>query len=145
MHDFEQTTALAETKDFAVPELPATEDNDISDTISDTIDAIRRNLADPSNETVLDNDDVIAGTINGSTTEDTTPEDGGELAKEPEILRCLSDDLELAGLAGENNTALIIFLAATSPVPIAAFGRGKGTIQRWQNLHRSERAALFAA
>jgi hypothetical protein len=137
MHDFEQTAALAETKDFAVPELPVTQDNGISDAVSDAIDSIRRNLADPANETPLDNGEVIADSINGgnggkgSVTEGTIPEDGGELAKEPEILRCLSDDLELAGLAGENNTALIIFLAATSrlfpsPLSVAVKGPSSG-------------------
>ena len=59
------------------------------------------------------------------------PDDGSELAKEPEILRCLSEDLESAGLAGENNTALIIFLAATSrlfpsPLSVAVKGPSSG-------------------
>jgi hypothetical protein len=30
----------------------------------------------------------------GGATEGTIPDNGGELAKEPEILRCLSEDLE---------------------------------------------------
>jgi hypothetical protein len=140
MHDFEQTAALAETKDFAVPELPVTQDNGISDAVSDTIDSIRRNLADPANETPLDNGEVIADSINGgnggnggkgSVTEGTIPEDGGELAKEPEILRCLSEDLESAGLAGERGTAKIIYLAATSrlfqsPLSVALKGPSSG-------------------
>jgi hypothetical protein len=67
----------------------------------------------------------------GGATEGTIPDDGGELAKEPEILRCLSEDLESAGLAGENNTALIIFLAATSrlfpsPLSVAVKGPSSG-------------------
>jgi hypothetical protein len=137
MHDFEETAALVETKDFAVSDLhrPITEDNGISNTISDTIDAIRRDLADPSND-LPDNGDVIAdaiiGNTNGTSPEDTIlDDDGGELAKEPEILRCLSDDLELDGLAGESNTAQIIFLAATSrlfpsPLSVAVKGASSG-------------------
>jgi hypothetical protein len=65
MHDFEQTAALAETRDFAVPELPVTQDNGISDAVNDTIDSIRRSPANPANETPLDNGDVIADSING--------------------------------------------------------------------------------
>ena len=39
MTDFEQTPAPAETtRDFAIPELPVTHDNGISDAVSDTID-----------------------------------------------------------------------------------------------------------
>jgi DNA-binding transcriptional ArsR family regulator len=138
MHDFEETAALVETKDFAVSELPrpVAEDNGISNTISDTIDAIRRDLADRSNETLPDNGDVIADTINGNnngnTPEDTIlDDDGGEACEGTEILRCLSGDLELTGLAGENNTALIIFLAATSrlfpsPLSVAVKGPSSG-------------------
>jgi hypothetical protein len=119
MTDFEQTPAPAETtRDFAIPELPVTQDNGISDVVSETIDSIRRDLANQATEIPLENGEVVVDSINGgnggkgSATEGTIPEDGGELAKEPQILRCLSDDLELAGLAGENRTALIIYLAA---------------------------------
>jgi hypothetical protein len=59
------------------------------------------------------------------------PKDVGELAKEPQILRCFADDLELAGLAGEKRTAQIIFLAAISrlfsqPLSVAVKGPSSG-------------------
>ena len=68
MTDFEQNPAPPETRDFAVPELPATEPNGISDAISDTIDAIQRDLTNPASEAALDKGAVIADSINGSAT-----------------------------------------------------------------------------
>jgi len=63
--------------------------------------------------------------------DDTLTDDGGELAKEPEILSRLAVDLEMAGLAGELRTAKIIYLAATSrlfsqPPSVAVKGPSSG-------------------
>jgi hypothetical protein len=74
---------------------------------------------------------VIGDAIDDGTTDEAIPEDGGELAKEPEILRFLADDLELAGLAGEKRTAQSIYLAATSrlfcsPLSVAMKGPSSG-------------------
>jgi hypothetical protein len=75
---------------------------------------------------------------------DAIPEDGGELGKQPEILRCLADDLELAGLAGEKRTAQIIYLAATSrlfsqPLQVAVKGPSSGG-KRIKTFHWAYRA-----
>jgi hypothetical protein len=75
---------------------------------------------------------------------DAIPEDGGELGKQPEILRCLADDLELTGLAGEKRTAQIIYLAATSrlfsqPLQVAVKGPSSGG-KRIKTFHWAYRA-----
>src|SRR5260370_14802881 len=59
--------------------------------------------------------------------DEATFDDGGELARSPDILRSLAVDLERAGLAVENRTAQIIYLAATSrlfsqPLSVAVKG-----------------------
>ena len=60
-----------------------------------------------------------------------TLDDGGDLARSPDILSSLAVDLERAGLAGEKRTAKIIYLAATSrlfsqPLSVAVKGPSSG-------------------
>ena len=60
-----------------------------------------------------------------------TLDDGGDLARSPDILSSLAVDLERAGLAGEKRTAQIIYLAATSrlfsqPLSVAVKGPSSG-------------------
>jgi len=63
--------------------------------------------------------------------DETTLDDGGDLARSPDILSSLAVDLERAGLAGEKRTAQIIYLAATSrlfsqPLSVAVKGPSSG-------------------
>ena len=63
--------------------------------------------------------------------DETTFDDGGDLARTPDILGSLALDLERAGLAGEKRTAQIIYLAATSrlfsqPLSVAVKGPSSG-------------------
>jgi hypothetical protein len=60
-----------------------------------------------------------------------TLDDGGDLARSPDILSSLAVDLERAGLAGEKRTAQIIYLAVTSrlfsqPLSVAVKGPSSG-------------------
>jgi hypothetical protein len=60
-----------------------------------------------------------------------TLDDGGDLARSPDILSSLAVDLERAGLAGEKRTSQIIYLAATSrlfpqPLSVAIKGPSSG-------------------
>src|SRR3984893_4954477 len=63
--------------------------------------------------------------------DEATFDDGGDLARSPDIRGSLADDLELAGLAGEKRTAQIIYLAAISrlfsqPLSVAVKGPSSG-------------------
>ena len=63
--------------------------------------------------------------------DEATFDDGGDLARSPDILSSLALDLERAGLAGEKRTAQIIYLAATSrlfsqPLSVAVKGPSSG-------------------
>ena len=63
--------------------------------------------------------------------DEATFNDGGELARSPDILSRLAVDLERAGLAGELRAAKIIYLAATSrlfsqPLSVAVKGPSSG-------------------
>ena len=63
--------------------------------------------------------------------DEATFDDGGDLARSPDILSSLAVDLERAGLAGEKRTAQIIYLAATSrlfsqPLSVAVRGPSSG-------------------
>ena len=70
--------------------------------------------------------------------------DGGYLAKSPDILSSLAVDLELAGVAGELRTAKIIYLAVTSRLfPLAIVCRPKGSIERGEELYRRAHTAVF--
>src|SRR5229473_369986 len=125
-HDVEQAAPLADREDFAEAEPLVHDDDRIWNAI---FDSIRRRFADlDAKENLLDEVGTIDDdTTNDGTTNDAIPEDGGELANEPEILRCFAEDLELAGLAGEQRTAQIIYLAATSrlfPSPLSAAVKG---------------------
>jgi len=60
-----------------------------------------------------------------------TLDDGGDLARSPNILSSLAVDLERAGLAGELRTGTIVYLAATSrlfsrPLSVAVKGPSSG-------------------
>lgn len=77
--------------------------------------------------------DDDAGAINGTDRNSAvdTSDDGGEPAREPDILLRLADDLKQAGLAGEERIAQIIVLAATSrlftsPLSVAVKGPSSG-------------------
>src|SRR5271169_1041764 len=132
MPNDEQAATLADERDFVATKLLVQGDDTIPDLTRDTISSIHRSLADLPNETLADNINVIDDcTTDDSTTDEAIPEDGGELAEEPEILHCLADDLELAGLAGEQHIAQIIYLAATSrlfraPLSVAVKGPSSG-------------------
>jgi hypothetical protein len=63
--------------------------------------------------------------------DEATFDDGGDLARSPDILSSLALDLERAGLAGEKRPAQIIYLAATSrlfsqPLSVAVKGPSSG-------------------
>jgi hypothetical protein len=63
--------------------------------------------------------------------DEATIDDGGDLARSPDILSSLAVDLERAGLAGELRTAKIIYLAATprlfsQPLSVAIKGPSSG-------------------
>jgi hypothetical protein len=63
--------------------------------------------------------------------DEVTFDDGGDLARSPDILGSLAVDLERAGLAGEKRTAQIIYLTATSrlfsqPLSVAVKGPSSG-------------------
>jgi hypothetical protein len=68
--------------------------------------------------------------------------DGGYLAKSPDILSSLAVDLELAGLAGELRTAKIIYLAVTSrlfPWPLSVAQKGPSSAGKSFTVERTLR------
>ena len=129
--ELEQTAGPADGLDFAEAALLPHSDNDISAVVPDTAISISQTETHNSDDDAPgDNVGALDGTNDNSVAE-AVADDGGELAEEPDILRCLADDLKLAGLVGEERTAIIIFLAATSrlfasPLSVAVKGPSGG-------------------
>jgi hypothetical protein len=130
--DIDTTATLADGTDF----VPKSLDEHIADPIIDISNSVHHNPIDRPNMEQLP---AVVIDDGGTNADSTVPEDGGELASELEILRCLAHDLELAGLAGEQRAAQIIYLAATSrlfqsPLSVAIKGPSSGgksyTVQR---------------
>ena len=135
---------MADRLDFAeVERLPH------SDDISNTVPDIAISLPQTAARQPEDASDHIVGAPDATDAENAleiAPADGGELAKEPDILRCLADDLKLAGLAGEERTGQIIYLSGTSRLfSVAAFGRVEGTVRRREEPHHAARLVLLTA
>src|SRR5215210_533416 len=97
----------ADGLDFARSELLPQSGDHLLGGITGTITPV------PCKADVTANDIEAIASSHGEAASDVVPDDaGGELAKEPDILRVLVGDLKLAGLAGEERVAQIIFLAA---------------------------------
>jgi hypothetical protein len=73
---------------------------------------------------------------------EATINDGGDLARSPDILGRLAVDLELAGLAGELRSAKIVYLAATSrlfPWPLSVAHKGPSSAGKSFTVERTLR------
>src|ERR1700730_3979988 len=78
--------------------------------------------------------------------DEATFDDGGDLARSPDILSSLAVDLERAGLADEKRTAQIIYLAATSRLffqPLSDAVKGPSSGGKSHTVQQS--TPLFAA
>src|SRR6266478_10146195 len=82
------------------------------------------------------------GAIGDTGAPEATFNDGGYLAKSPDILSSLAVDLERAGLAGELRAAKIIYLAVTSrlfPWPLSVAHKGPSSAGKSFTVERTLR------